>query len=44
MKQVEGTIKKAEDRQQKIVEQVGADVKDLQWRMEELKRKCENDM
>jgi hypothetical protein len=43
-KQMDVNIKKLEDRQQKTIEQLSAEVKDLQWRMEELKRKCENDM
>ena len=37
-------MKKVEERQQRLIEQVAADVKDLQWTMEELKRKWENDI
>jgi seryl-tRNA synthetase len=44
LNKVDVSIRKGEERQQKLIEQVGADVKDLQWRMEELKRKCENDI
>jgi hypothetical protein len=44
MKQVDGTLKKAEDRSLKTAELQGGEIKDLQWRMDELRRKCENDI
>ena len=44
MKQVEGTLKKAEDRSLKTTELQGGEIKDLQWQMDELRRKCENDI
>ena len=44
MKQVDGALKKAEDRSLKTTELQSAEIKDLQWRMDELRRRCENDM
>ena len=44
MKQVDGTLKKAEERSQKTTELQGGEIRDLQWRMDELRRKCENDI
>jgi len=44
MKVVDGTLKKAEERSMKNTELQGAEIKDLQWRMDELRRKCENDI
>ena len=44
MKLVDATLKKAEERSLKTTELQGGEIKDLQWRMDELRRKCENDI
>ena len=44
MSKVDGILKKQDERAVKQMEQQGAEVKDINWRMEELKKRCENDI